>query len=144
MDSEKQRQPRESIPPTATHLLKQMEQLQDVRLGLAISSHRKAPLGPGLVLAKKTYRKLFQPFINELMRKQAQFNEHLVSFGYAVYRDLRSTDSAAQAMVAGLQVRIRRLEEAVTRLEARLPAPVDKGEFGPSPEASGNGTSTTN
>lgn len=110
---------REKVPPTAAPFLKQLEDLQDVRIGLPVTSHRSGLIGPSLVTAKKLFRVAFQPFINELMRKQAQFNESLIALTYAMYRDLRSTESAMQAMGAGLQARIRKLEEAVARLEAQ-------------------------
>src|SRR5262249_45345268 len=117
---------RESVLSTAALVfLRQLEALADVRLGLRITSHRSAPLGPLLVFAKKGFRKLFQGLINELMLKQMHFNEALIQLSYVTYRDIRSLERATEAIRAGLEERIRRLEEAVARLERDRAAVAD-------------------
>jgi len=124
------REPENVVSAAALVFLKQLEDLADVRLGLKISSHRKAPVGPLLVLAKTTFRKLFQGLINELMRKQTLFNEAMIQLSYVTYRDIRSLVRATQAMGAGLEERIRRLEERVARLERDSPAATEAGSKG--------------
>lgn len=41
------------------------------------TSHRRW-VGPLLVLAKRTFRQGFQPFINEMLRRQVEFNEGIL------------------------------------------------------------------
>jgi hypothetical protein len=105
------------ISPSGASILEALQKLADVRVGLSITSHRKGPVGPAIVLAKKSFRSAFQIFINELMRKQHQFNETLVKLVRVIYNDINSVDSATLAMRAGLQERMRRMEERMTRLE---------------------------
>src|ERR1700687_2636032 len=63
------------IPPSALAFLRQLEALSDVRAGLPITSHRPRPTGLALIFAKNLFRRASQVFINELMRKQQQFND---------------------------------------------------------------------
>ena len=105
------------IPPSALAFLRQLEALSDVRAGLPITSHRPGPTGLALIFAKKLFRRASQVFINELMRKQQQFNDIAIELFYVVYRDIQSLEGATLAMRAGLQERIRDLETAVKRLE---------------------------
>jgi len=100
------------LSAAALVFLRELEALADVRLGLTITSHRKPPIGPMLVIAKKGFRKLLQGFINEVMRKQMHFNQALIELCYVTFRDIRSLERATLAMRAGLEERIRRLEEA--------------------------------
>ena len=49
----------------------------DSRIADPPSSHRPL-LGPALVLTKRTFRLVFQPFINEMLRVQVEFNERIL------------------------------------------------------------------
>ncbi len=106
------------IPPSARALLQHLEAFCDPRVGLPVTSHRNAPLGPILVFAKKTFRSLFQVFINELQRKQYLFNENLLKLVHVLYHDIHSVEGATLAMRAGLQERLRKLEDRLATLEA--------------------------
>lgn len=104
-------------------ILKRLNELKDVRLGLPISSHRKAPIGPLMVATKKSFRLLFQPVINELFRKQAQFNDELLGWAHAMYRDLKSLESATVAVRSSMDVRVRKLEEQLAVMQKQLGHP---------------------
>ncbi len=106
------------IPPSARALLQQLEAFCDPRVGLPVTSHRNPPLGPILVFAKKTFRSLFQVFINELQRKQYLFNENLLKLVHVLYHDIHSVEGATLAMRAGLLERLRKLEDRLATLEA--------------------------
>ena len=106
------------IPPSALAFLKQLQDLYDPRVGLPIASHRKPPIGTILVVAKKGFRLLFQAFINETLRKQLLFNETLLKLLHVIYHDINSVEGATLAMRAGLQERLRKLEERLSVLEA--------------------------
>lgn len=131
------------IPPSALALLQRLEAICDPRLGLPISSHRPPPVGPILVFAKKAFRSLFQPFINELLRKQFLFNEDLLKVILIAYHDIHSVEGATLAMRVGLQERLRRLEERLAALESRIGEPtLGKGEVGPTTTAGDKNGST--
>ncbi|MBI3183457.1 MAG: hypothetical protein HYZ28_15070 [Myxococcales bacterium] len=110
----------ELVPPSAAPILRRLHELKDVRLGLPVSSHRRPPVGPVVIFFKRAFRHAFQPFINEMMRKQALFNEDLLGWAGALYGELRSLDSAALGMRASLDLRLKKLEEAVARIERQL------------------------
>jgi len=107
-----------AIPPSALAFLKQLQDLHDPRVGLPITSHRKPPIGTILVVAKKGFRLLFQAFINETVRKQLLFNETLLKLLHVIYHDINSVEGATLAMRAGLQERLRKVEERLSVLEA--------------------------
>jgi hypothetical protein len=50
---------------------------RDTRYADAPSSHRPV-VGPVLVMAKRAFRLAFQPFINEALRRQVEFNEAIL------------------------------------------------------------------
>jgi|SRR5215472_666775 len=110
--------PEPVIPPSALAFLKQLQDFYDPRVGLPITSHRKPPVGRILVVAKKSFRLLFQVFINETLRKQFLFNETLLKLLHVIYHDISSVEGATLAMRAGLQERLRKLEERLSALEA--------------------------
>jgi len=106
------------LPPSALAFLKQLQGLCDPRSGLPITSHRKPPLGTILVLLKKSFRSLFQVFINETMQKQFLFNETLVKLVHVIYHDINSIEGAGVATRAALLERLRDLEQRLTVLES--------------------------
>ncbi len=98
--------------------LELLRKLFDARLGLPITSHRPAPIGPTLVAMKKLFRAGLQPFINEIFRRQTSFNENLIEVLQALYRDVRSLDAAQWAMKRSLEARIHQLEEALRQSQS--------------------------
>ncbi|HSP81195.1 MAG TPA: hypothetical protein VLQ93_21930, partial [Myxococcaceae bacterium] len=50
---------------------------KDSRYAEPPTSHRPV-VGPALVLAKRAFRLAFQPFINEVLRRQVEFNEAIL------------------------------------------------------------------
>ncbi len=106
------------IPPSAVYFLQQLEAFCDPKVGLPITSHRNAPLGPILVIAKTAFRSLFQAFINEMLRKQSLFNENLLKLIHVLFHDIQSVEGSTLAMRAGLQERLRKLEDRLAALEA--------------------------
>jgi hypothetical protein len=120
------------IPPSALAFLRRLEDFQDPRVGLPITSHRKPPFGTILVLAKKGFRSLFQLFINETMRKQFFFNDALVKLVHVIYRDINSLEGATLAARAGILERLRNLEERLAGLEAEAKgANLGSSDIGP-------------
>ncbi len=107
------------VPPTAAAFVRRLRALQDARLGLPIASHR-ARLGRLIVASKTVFRKSFQPYINELLGTQVQFNETAVKVAEAVYRDLGSLEGGILAMRASTNRRISALEAEVRELQQEL------------------------
>ncbi|MEW6434456.1 MAG: hypothetical protein AB1730_23390 [Myxococcota bacterium] len=99
--------------------LRRLQDLTDSRLGAAVKTHRPPPLGPAIVAAKKTFRRAFQPFINEVLGRQTLFNEELVIWGRAITRDVEALERSMTALRTSIDLRLSRLEAAVARLEAR-------------------------
>jgi hypothetical protein len=109
--------PRDWIPPAAAASLRRLAELRDVKVGLPITSHRKAPIGPILIAAKKAFRILCQPFINELLRKQVIFNEESLNWAKAVHQELAGIETGTAGMRTAFDLRLRRLEDAIARME---------------------------
>jgi hypothetical protein len=108
-----------AVPPTAAALVLRLLDLRNVKQGLPISSHRPR-LGPAIVRTKSTFRRAFQPLINELLHKQSLFNEASIAVVEAVYRDLQSLEGGTLAMRAGIDARLRGIEDRLARIEERL------------------------
>lgn len=108
-----------SISANLGNLLRQLEELQDARTALPITSHR-AGYGQLIVSAKRVFRGAFQPFINEVLRKQTGFNEVLVRGLDLLSRDIRSLERAMVSTRHGLDGRVRRLEEELAQLRLQL------------------------
>jgi hypothetical protein len=104
------------FPSAARHLLDRLTEFRDARTGLPIDSHRRR-VGAALVLAKKGFRKSLQPFLNEALRKQALFNDAALDTFKSLYRELASLESAVLAFRTASDVRIRKLEDAVSSLQ---------------------------
>jgi hypothetical protein len=84
------------------------------------TSHRGGLVGPAVVNAKKLFRRVFQPFVNEALMRQTYFNEHLIDWAHAVHREFRSLESAALAVQSRMDGRVRALEERLARMEAEM------------------------
>lgn len=70
-------------------------QQQDTRVGSAITSHRPW-VGPVVVGAKRAFRRLMSPFINEALRPQAEFNARLVESLQAVQEVLQGAGTRVE------------------------------------------------
>lgn len=88
-------------------LLRDPHARRDTRYAPPPTSHRPL-VGPALVLAKRAFRLAFQPFINEILRRQVEFNEAILDSLARLYEQ--------QQEQARLQAQWRR------RVEERLEA----------------------
>ncbi len=89
-------------------------------------------MGSAIVGTKKLFRRAFQPFLNEALMRQANFNEHLMNWAHAMHREVRTLESATLAVQSRLDGRVRALEDRLARMEAEVAAsraqsPVDGG-----------------
>jgi hypothetical protein len=92
---------------------------KDTRYADPATSHRPG-VGPVLVVAKRTFRKLFQPFINEVMRRQVEFNEALLDSLAHIYDQQQERMRADARWREALDARLKRLEQ---QLEERSRGP---------------------
>lgn len=108
-----------SPPPSLASfaVLQRLRALVDTRLGTAPRSERPAPVGPVVVGVKRGFRRAFQPLINELMGRQAKFNQELLEWGRALTRDVESLERSMMALRSSLDLRLTRLEEMAARIE---------------------------
>ncbi len=84
---------------------------KDTRYAEPATSHRSGVVGPALVLAKRGFRKLFQPFINEVMRRQVEFNEALLDSLAHIYDQQQERMRADARWREALDARLKRLEQ---------------------------------
>ncbi|MCP3098538.1 hypothetical protein LZ198_06555 [Myxococcus sp. K15C18031901] len=85
-----------SPPAPWPALLQEARGKMDSRYAGPVTSHRGGLSGPALVLAKRAFRLLFQPFINEALRKQVEFNESILD-ALATIHDVQREHARAQA-----------------------------------------------
>lgn len=90
-------------------LLESPRQKKDSRYVDPPTSHRPV-VGPALVLAKRTFRLLFQPFINEALRKQVEFNEAILDSLALIYEQQRESTRTQAAWRKEISERLARLE----------------------------------
>src|SRR5580692_10930656 len=95
--------------------LEQLNSLRDAAKGLPISSHRRG-IGALVVSSKKLLRRMTQPMINEVLRKQSRFNEETLVILRTLILDLKSLQDGVLAMQLDFEERLRRLEKNVERL----------------------------
>ncbi|MHA7631848.1 hypothetical protein [Corallococcus sp. M7] len=102
---------------------------RDARYADPPSSHRPL-VGPALVMAKRAFRLAFQPFINEALRRQVEFNEAILDALMLIHEHQR-----VQARTQSLwrQEVERQLEQLTSRLPPAAPEPTSE----PSPEPVG-------
>ncbi|MCP3145238.1 hypothetical protein [Pyxidicoccus xibeiensis] len=102
-------------PPTPAPwpaLLQEARGKMDSRYAEPATSHRGGVAGPALVLAKRAFRLVFQPFINEALRKQVEFNESILD-ALATIHDVQREHARTQAAWRQeLEHRLARLESA--------------------------------
>lgn len=99
----------------------------DTTRGLPIETHRDGLQGRAVVLAKQTFRKVGQLFINEALARQVVFNGHVLD-GYS---QLSAEVMRLRARVAELESELERAAKApvleVSRVKpAKPPAPKTK------------------
>lgn len=78
------------------------------------TSHRPV-VGPMLVTAKRAFRLAFQPFINEVLRKQVEFNEAILDSLALVYEQQRESARTQAAWRKEVSEKLARLEQAKDR-----------------------------
>jgi hypothetical protein len=91
-------------------ILETPRQKKDTRYADPPTSHRPL-VGPALVLAKRAFRLAFQPFINEVMRKQVEFNEAILDSLALIYEQQRENAHTQAAWRKELQEQLTRLEQ---------------------------------
>ena len=101
-------------------LLETPRQKKDTRYAEPATSHRPV-VGPVLVLAKRAFRGVFQPFINEVMRKQVEFNEAILDSLALVYEQQRESARTQAAWRKEVTEKLARLEQ-----QGSSPAPKPK------------------
>ena len=74
------------------------------------TSHRPV-VGPVLVAAKRAFRVAFQPFINEVLRKQVEFNEAILDSLALVYEHQREESRTQVAWRREVMARLAALEK---------------------------------
>lgn len=90
-----------------------MSEHVDTTRGLPIETHRDGLQGRAVVLAKQTFRKVGQLFINEALARQVVFNGHVLD-GY----------SQLSAEVMRLRSRVAELESELERATTPVKPPV--------------------
>jgi hypothetical protein len=101
--------------PTAwPPLLQNPRDKMDTRYASVPTSHRPL-LGPPLVLAKRAFRLAFQPFINEVLRRQVEFNEAILESLALVYEQMRENARTQAAWRKDVEERLQRMEEGSKR-----------------------------
>jgi hypothetical protein len=103
-----ERPPRDTAWPP---VLQAPREKQDTRYADPATSHRPR-VGPVLVFAKRSFRRLFQPFINEVMRRQVEFNEALLDSLALIYEEQRENARTQAAWRKDISERLARLEQA--------------------------------
>ena len=91
-------------------LLQAPREKKDSRYAEPPTSHR-AGVGPVLVAAKRAFRLAFQPFINEVLRKQVEFNEAILDSLALVYEQQREESRAQAAWRKEIAARLAALEQ---------------------------------
>jgi hypothetical protein len=102
-----QRAPAETEWPP---LLQAPRTKKDSRYAEPPTSHRTG-VGPVLVLAKRAFRLAFQPFINEVLRKQVEFNEAILDSLALLYEQQREESRTQAAWRREVMARLAALEK---------------------------------
>ena len=103
-----QRAPAETEWPP---LLQTPRAKKDSRYAEPPTSHRPG-VGPVLVMAKRAFRLAFQPFINEVLRKQVEFNEAILDSLALLYEHQREDSRTQAAWRREVTERLAQLESA--------------------------------
>jgi hypothetical protein len=120
-----ERSAQDSAPPLASEwppILQEAEAKTDVRYAGPPTSDRPL-VGSALVFAKRVFRLVGQPFINEALRKQVEFNQTLLAGVGQVYEMLQQYIRSQALWRTELEARLERLERAVNAQAAPPPEP---------------------
>jgi hypothetical protein len=85
---------------------------KDSRYAEPPTSHRSGLTGPLLVGAKRAFRLAFQPFINEVLRKQVEFNEAILDSLALLYEHQREESRTQSAWRREVMARLAALERS--------------------------------
>jgi hypothetical protein len=110
-----QRAPAETEWPP---LLQAPRSKKDSRYADPPTSHRPV-VGPVLVAAKRAFRLAFQPFINEVLRKQVEFNEAILDSLAQLYEHQREESRTQAAWRQEVMARLAALEKKEAPPKAR-------------------------
>ncbi len=130
-------------PPTPAPwpaLLQEARGKMDSRYAEPATSHRGGLAGLALVVSKRVFRRVFQPFINEALRKQVEFNESILD-ALANIHDVQREHARTQATWRQeLEHRLARIEAAAERAatRGRDEAPTPVAESAPSKAMAGS------
>ncbi|WP_186001879.1 MULTISPECIES: hypothetical protein [Corallococcus] len=91
-------------------LLLEARSKADVRYVEPATSHRPV-LGPVLVFAKRSFRGAFQPFINEVLRRQVHFNEAILDALTVVIENQREHARTQALWRREMEGRLKQLEK---------------------------------
>ncbi|RKG87874.1 hypothetical protein [Corallococcus terminator] len=93
---------------------------RDARYADAPSSHRPV-VGPALVMAKRAFRLAFQPFINEALRRQVEFNEAILD-ALALIHEHQRVHARTQTLWR------QEVEKRLEQLDAQMPPKTPEAE----------------
>jgi hypothetical protein len=124
---------RPATPAPWPALLQEARGKMDSRYAEPATSHREGLAGLALVVSKRAFRRLFQPFINEVLRKQVEYNESILE-ALATLHDVQREHARTQATWRQeLEQRLRSLEATAAsaraptgEAEAAAPQPVER------------------
>ncbi len=100
----------------------------DTRNAPPATSHRGGALGATLVAAKRSFRLVGQPLINEVLRRQVEFNEAILNGLAQLHEQLQAQARARALWQAEVEERLARLE--ADRVAAHRPKGRDAGISG--------------
>ncbi|MCP3168560.1 hypothetical protein [Myxococcus qinghaiensis] len=128
---------RPATPTPWPALLQEARGKMDSRYAGPVTSHRGGLSGLALVLAKRAFRLAFQPFINETLRKQVEFNESILD-ALATIHDVQREHARTQATWRqDVERRLARMEDAARGLATHEAAGRDEAPERP-PRPSGS------
>ncbi len=82
----------------------------DVRYPEPATSHRPL-VGPAMVLVKRAFRSVFQPLINEILRKQVEFNEAILGAVVQIHENLQQHLRNQALWAQEIEKRLEKLEQ---------------------------------
>lgn len=128
---------RPAAPAPWPALLQEARGKMDSRYAEPATSHRGGLAGLALVVSKRAFRRVFQPFINEVLRKQVEFNESILD-ALATLHDVQREHARSQATWRQeLEHRLARIEAAAERAASRGredgPVPAESSMAKPDP-----------
>ncbi|QSQ25083.1 hypothetical protein JY651_09195 [Pyxidicoccus parkwayensis] len=105
---------RPATPAPWPALLQEARGKMDTRYAEPATTHREGLAAQALVVSKRVFRRVFQPFINEVLRKQVEFNESILD-ALATIHDVQREHVRSQALWRQEQERRLAALEGATR-----------------------------